>query len=54
VLDTSGVVWRSKDLVRWSRLAVATHLQPRSLALLEGVLYVGTRDAKLYHLRGWP
>jgi hypothetical protein len=54
VLDTHGIIWRSRDLVRWSRLTVATYLQPRSLALLDGVLYVGTRDARLYRLHGWP
>jgi hypothetical protein len=31
-------------------VVAATDLQPRSLAVLDGVLYVGARDAKLYRL----
>jgi hypothetical protein len=31
---------------------VITH--QRSLAVLDGVLYIGTYDAALYRLVGWP
>jgi hypothetical protein len=54
VLDTEGVIWRTRDLASWSRVAVATDLHPRSLALFDGALYVGTYDAKLYRLSGRP
>jgi hypothetical protein len=50
VLDTDGVIWRTADLASWARVAVAASLAPRSLAVLDRVLYVGTRDAKLYRL----
>ncbi len=53
VLDTGGVVWRTRDLVQWSRVASATELRPRSLALLDNVLYVGTTDAMLFRLVEW-
>lgn len=54
VLDTDGAIWRTTDLARWSRAAVVTGFRPQSLALLDGALYVGTQDAELYHLVGWP
>ncbi len=54
VLDTGGAIWRTTDLVRWARVAVAAGFRPQSLALLDGALYVGTQDAELYRLAGWP
>jgi hypothetical protein len=54
VLDTAGAIWRTTDLARWSRLVSAAELHPRSIAILDGALYVGTRDAQLYRLVGWP
>jgi hypothetical protein len=53
LLDTDGVVWHTRDLVQWSRVASAADLRPRSLALLDNVLYVGTTDATLFRLVGW-
>jgi len=50
VLDTDGFVWRTTDLAHWTRMVAAGDLHPRSLAVLDGVLYVGTSDAKLYSL----
>src|SRR5262249_36518979 len=44
VLDTDGAVWRTTDLAHWSRVAVVTGFRPQSLALLDGMLYVGTRN----------
>ena len=52
-LDTDGVIWRTADLARWSTLAVAMNLHPRSLAVLDGAVYVGTLDSKLFRLAGW-
>jgi len=52
-LDTGGVVWHTRDLVQWSRVTSAADLRPRSLALLDNVLYVGTTDARLFRLDGW-
>ncbi|NVB82302.1 MAG: hypothetical protein HOV81_28235, partial [Kofleriaceae bacterium] len=49
-LDTDGVIWRTTDLAHWTRVVAASELHPRSLAVLDGVLYVGTSDAKLYSL----
>lgn len=54
VLDTKGAIWRTTDLASWSRVAVAAGIRPQSLALLDGALYVGTQDAELYRLVGWP
>jgi hypothetical protein len=54
VLGADGVIWRTADLVGWARVAVAASIRPRSLAVLDGALYVGTRDALLYRLTGWP
>ncbi|HEU4733420.1 MAG TPA: hypothetical protein VFT22_36255 [Kofleriaceae bacterium] len=54
VLDTEGVIWRTTDLASWSRLTTASTLRPRSLAVLDGTLYVGTLDSRLYRLVGWP
>ncbi len=54
VLDTEGVIWRTTDLAQWSQLVDASALRPRSLALLEQALYVGSRDSRLYRLVGWP
>jgi hypothetical protein len=54
VLDREGVIWRTRDLASWSRLVAAAELAPRSLALLDGVLYLGTRDARLFRLVGGP
>lgn len=54
VLDAESVVWRTRDLLRWSRVSSAAGLQPRSVALLDGHLYLGTSDSKLYRLAGWP
>lgn len=53
-LDTEGVIWRTTDLVTWSRVARTTGLHPRSLALLDNALYLGTMDSRLYRLTGWP
>ncbi len=50
-LDTGGVVWRTTDLARWTRLVDASAIHPRSLAALDGTLYIGTVDAALYSLR---
>ena len=52
-LDTDGTIWRTTDLARWSRLIAATGLQPRSLAVLDGIVYLGTDDSRLYRLLGW-
>lgn len=52
VLDTEGAIWRTRDLVSWSRVATGAGLQLRSLAVLDDVLYVGTTDSKLYRLMG--
>ncbi|HET7503175.1 MAG TPA: hypothetical protein VFK02_19280, partial [Kofleriaceae bacterium] len=54
VLDAGGVVWRTTDLARWTRLTTASALRPRSLAVLDGILYLGTLDSRLYRLNGWP
>jgi hypothetical protein len=54
VLDAEGTIWRTTDLANWSHVAVATALHPRSVALLDDVLYLGTTDARLYRLVGWP
>jgi hypothetical protein len=54
VLDTGGIIWRTTDLATWSRVATASELRPRSLAVLDGALYVGTLDSRLYRLVGWP
>lgn len=50
VLGTDGIIWRTTDLVHWTGLVAAAGLHPRSVAVLDGVLYVGTTDAKLYGL----
>jgi len=54
VLDGDGGVWQSSDLAHWTAIAGAAELHPQSLAMLDGALYIGTTDAQLYRLRGWP
>jgi hypothetical protein len=54
VLDVGGAIWRTTDLATWERIASATELHPRSLAVLGGVLYVGTMDSRLYRLAARP
>lgn len=48
VLDASGTIWRSADLANWTRVAATDGLVARSLAILDGVLYVGTASSELY------
>src|SRR5262249_21711755 len=45
VLGSDGVLWRTRDLASWSRVADGAAIHPRSLALLDGVVYVGTMDS---------
>ena len=52
-LDTDGTIWCTTDLTRWSRLTTAAELHPRSLAVLDGSVYLGTTDSRLYRLVGW-
>jgi hypothetical protein len=54
VLDAEGAIWRTTDLAGWARLTTAAGLRARSLAVLDGVLYIGTYDSALYRLVGWP
>jgi hypothetical protein len=39
---------------RWLRVEVATGFSSQSVAVLDGALYVGTQDAELYRVVGWP
>jgi hypothetical protein len=52
-LDTDGAIWFTTDLTRWMRLTTAAELHPRSLAVLDGTVYLGTADSRLYRLVGW-
>jgi hypothetical protein len=49
-LGMKGVVRRTADLVSWTTVATAPE-GSRSLAVLDGFLYVGTADAALYRSR---
>jgi hypothetical protein len=51
-LDTDGTIWCTTDLTRWSRLTTAAELHPRSLAVLDGSVYLATTDSRLYRLVG--
>jgi hypothetical protein len=54
VLDVDGAIWRTTDLATWARIASAAELHPRSLAVLDGEIYLGTMDARLYRLAARP
>jgi hypothetical protein len=54
VLDAEASIWHTRDLHHWSRVASAAGLHPRSLALLNGDVYVGSSDSKLYRLARSP
>jgi calcineurin-like phosphoesterase family protein len=49
VLTTSGAVLRTRDLLSWTPVAVAPP-EARSVGTLNGRLYVGTADSRLYRL----
>jgi hypothetical protein len=47
-LTSAGDLWRTSDLVTWTKLGSTGVTGPHCLTALDGHLYIGTTDSKLF------
>jgi beta-N-acetylhexosaminidase len=47
-LGTDGVISTTTDLVRWTTLEARAPITARSIVVINGVIYVGTTDSRIY------
>ncbi len=49
-LGENGQIRRTTDLRRWTELETAAPEAARSIVVIDGVIYVGTTDSRIYRL----